>query len=135
MRINVVTCNFENNGGGVPHRWERMHQRLRSLKPSLLFRQEMWGSEHEGSLVAYRAENVLGLRGWLGQGASTAVFADTELLTPVREWQERGNPWVMPPTALTLRLNPAGRTPCPSWRPPSTSTTPHPHAARPKRSG
>lgn len=107
--INVVTCNFEDNGAGDSIKWEEMHSRLRSLNPHLLFRQEMWGTEAKGNTLAYIAERALGgMRGWLGEGVCTALFIDPETFAPVREWHERGELWTLPPTALTLRLKAAG---------------------------
>jgi endonuclease/exonuclease/phosphatase family metal-dependent hydrolase len=108
-QINVVTCNFENNGGGDLIRWEEMHSRLFSLNPKLLFRQEMWGTEAKGKTLGYVAERALGgMRGWLGEGACTALFIDPKTFAPVREWRERGELWMLPPTALALRLEAAG---------------------------
>jgi endonuclease/exonuclease/phosphatase family metal-dependent hydrolase len=107
--INVVTCNFEDNGAGDSITWEEMHSRLCSLNPHLLFRQEMWGTEIKGKTLGYIAERALGgMRGWLGEGVCTALFIDPAVFTPLREWHERGELWTLPPTALTLRLEAAG---------------------------
>jgi endonuclease/exonuclease/phosphatase family metal-dependent hydrolase len=111
--INVVTLNFENNGGGDAGKRRRMYERLAELRPHLVLRQEEWDSDADGRTVAYEAEEALGLRCWLGARSCTAVYADRALFAPVREWPETGPMWVLPPTALTLRYVPAGADACP----------------------
>ncbi|MFF3750511.1 endonuclease/exonuclease/phosphatase family protein [Streptomyces sp. NPDC002018] len=107
-QITVLSWNFENNGAGDTAKRVRAHEMLVSLNPHLVLRQEMWGSDANGNETMYQLEEVLGLRGWLGAKACTAVFADQNLFQPLREWPATGPMWVLPPTALTLRFTPAG---------------------------
>ncbi|MFI0155790.1 endonuclease/exonuclease/phosphatase family protein [Streptomyces lydicus] len=106
--LTVLSWNFERNGADDPAKRLRAHQLLVSLTPHLVFRQEMWGADANGKQIMYELEDVLGLRGWLGPRASTAVFADPGMFQPLREWPDVGPMWVQAPTALTLRFAPAG---------------------------
>ncbi|MDX2938372.1 endonuclease/exonuclease/phosphatase family protein [Streptomyces ipomoeae] len=106
--LNVVCCNFENNGFGDPVRRSKMYQLLAELEPHVLFRQEMWDAAENGSSIAYEMEQALGLRCWLGPGSCTALLADTKVFQPLQEWPHTGPMWVQPPTALTFRYTPAG---------------------------
>ncbi|MFG2783821.1 endonuclease/exonuclease/phosphatase family protein [Streptomyces prunicolor] len=108
-QITVLSWNFENNGGDDAAKRLRAHELLVSLNPDLLFRQEMWRADADGNKILYELEAVLGMRGWLGPQACTAIFADLELFHPVREWPVTGPMWVLPPTALAMRYLPAGR--------------------------
>ncbi|MFI7136571.1 endonuclease/exonuclease/phosphatase family protein [Streptomyces massasporeus] len=107
-QLTVVSWNFENNGGGDSAKRLQAHERLVSLSPHLVFRQEMWGSDADGNAILYELEGILGLRGWLGRDSCTAIFADQRRFQPVREWPKTGPMWVLPPTALTMRYLPAG---------------------------
>ncbi|MGW0822529.1 endonuclease/exonuclease/phosphatase family protein [Streptomyces sp. NPDC002845] len=107
-QITLLSWNFENNGGGDATKRLRAHERLVRLNPHLVFRQEMWKADADGNAILYQLEDVLGLRGWLGPEACTAIFADPRLFQPVREWPKTGPMWVLPPTALTMRFLPAG---------------------------
>ena len=106
--FNVVLWNFERNGGGNPRLRERGHELLCRLNPALTLRQELWGSELNGHEILYQEEETLGLRSWLGLRASTAVFADPQKFSPVRDWPDAGPVWAQPPTAVMLRYAPAG---------------------------
>lgn len=106
--ITVLNWNFELNGGGSPAKRQEGYELLASLRPHLVLRQEMWGADADGSTIMYEAEQTLGLRGWLGRESCTALFADTSMFVPVREWPRTGRVWELPPTALTLRYLPAG---------------------------
>jgi exonuclease III len=109
FRITVLSWNLENNGGGDAAQRIQAHERLASLNPHLVLRQEMWGADTDGNTILYELESVLGMRGWLGPKSSTAIFADPRLFQPVREWPRPGPMWVLPPTALTMRYLPAGK--------------------------
>ncbi|EGX61871.1 hypothetical protein SZN_00880 [Streptomyces zinciresistens K42] len=104
--ITALSWNFENNGKKDPARRRDGYQLLARLSPDLVFRQEMWDAGQDGKQVMSEAENLLGMRGWLGASSCTAIFASTEF-TPMREWST-SFPYVLPPTALTLRYTPAG---------------------------
>ncbi|MER6629019.1 endonuclease/exonuclease/phosphatase family protein [Streptomyces sp. NPDC000987] len=106
--ITVLSWNFENNGGGDRATLLRAHETLTRLNPDLVFRQEMWQADAGGNAALYELEAVLGLRGWLGPGSCTAIFANPRIFQPVREWPDTGPMWVLPPTALTVRYLPAG---------------------------
>lgn len=106
--LTTVIWNFDRNGAGDRGKRRRGFDLQASLNPHLVLRQEMWGSEADGSTVLYEQEEVLGLRGWLGQRASTAVFADSKVFRPVREFVQSAPVWVQPPTALAFRFTPAG---------------------------
>ncbi|MFE2179062.1 endonuclease/exonuclease/phosphatase family protein [Streptomyces sp. NPDC059455] len=106
--INVLCWNFERNGADDPAKRLRAHEKLASLKPHLILRQEMWGAEANGNTIIYELEGALGLRGWLGPKSCTAVFADPSVFRAVREWPDTGPMWVLPPAALTMRYVPAG---------------------------
>ncbi|GAO08702.1 hypothetical protein TPA0598_04_03380 [Streptomyces lydicamycinicus] len=107
-QITVLSWNFERNGAGIAAKRLRAHELLASLNPHLVLRQEMWGADTNGNEIMYELEDVLGLRGWLGPRACTAVFADPRKFQPLREWPQTGPMWVLPPTAMTLRFTPAG---------------------------
>lgn len=106
--ITLLSWNFENNGKEDPAKRLKAHELLVSLNPHLVLRQEMWGADTNGNTILYELERVLGLRGWLGPGACTAVFADPGVFQPVREWDNAAPMWVLPPTALIMRYLPAG---------------------------
>ncbi|WP_326812445.1 hypothetical protein OIE62_06800 [Streptomyces scopuliridis] len=83
---------------------------LRSGRPHLLFWQGTRGADKDNRRVQYEVAHKLGLWGWLGQGAHTAVFADPEVFLPLGEWD---NPYtaslfLAPPTAVFLQLVDAG---------------------------
>ncbi|MGA5454121.1 endonuclease/exonuclease/phosphatase family protein [Streptomyces umbrinus] len=107
--ITVLSWNFANNGGGDSVKRLQAHERLVSLSPHLVFRQEMWRADADGNAILYELEGVLGMRGWLGPQSCTAIFADPRFFHPVREWPKPGPMWVLPPTALSIRYLPAGR--------------------------
>jgi hypothetical protein len=111
--ITALNWNFENNGERNKDKRTAGHELLARLNPDLVLRQEMWGADDDGNTVMYELEDILGLRGWLGPKACTAVFANTELFAPVREYPKVGPMWVLPPTVLTLRYRPAGRSALP----------------------
>ncbi|MFJ8746855.1 endonuclease/exonuclease/phosphatase family protein [Embleya sp. NPDC127516] len=104
--IDLITCNFENNGGGDRRKWRTAHDYFASLRPAAFFRQEMWDAlDNEGEL-AKAAETVLGMRGWVGSGSSTALYADPAVFESPRGWNDRG--WQLEPTARSLRLRDTG---------------------------
>ncbi|WP_437053317.1 endonuclease/exonuclease/phosphatase family protein [Streptomyces sp. enrichment culture] len=105
--MTALNWNFERDGKRNRHLRRTGYEKLASLNPDLVFRQEMWGADEDGKQVMYELENLLGMRGWLGERSCTALFANPEKFTPVREWPP-GPVWVLPPTALSLRYLPAG---------------------------
>lgn len=105
--ITVLCWNLENNGSGDATKRQRAHELLASLSPHLVMRQEMWGSSNAGKTPLYEMEEILGLRGWLGPGSHTALFADPRFFRPVREF-DAAPVWAMAPTALALQFEPAG---------------------------
>ncbi|AZS74985.1 hypothetical protein DDE74_32290 [Streptomyces lydicus] len=113
QEVNMVCCNFENNGFGDPQRRAKMYELLSSLQPHAVFRQEMWDAADDGSSIAYEMEQALGLRCWLGTGSCTALLADPKVFQPLKEWPYAGPMWVQPPTALTFRYVPAAPTAVP----------------------
>ncbi|MCX4659129.1 endonuclease/exonuclease/phosphatase family protein [Streptomyces uncialis] len=108
-KITVVCWNFERNGKNDRDLRRQGHTLVAQYNPQLVLRQEMPGADENGAAVMYELEDVLGLRGWLGPGACTAIFADQKAFRTVREWPQTGPMWVLPPTALTMRYLPAGR--------------------------
>lgn len=104
--ITVLNWNFENNGKKDPARRRAGYQMLSGLNPDLVLRQEMWDAGQDSKKVMSEAENMLGMRGWLGESSCTAVFASNDFAV-VQEWSTKF-PYVLPPTALTLRYAPAG---------------------------
>jgi endonuclease/exonuclease/phosphatase family metal-dependent hydrolase len=104
MLINVAICNFENNGGGDRAVWRRMHERLASLTPHLLLRQEMWDAQDNGGELADAAEAALGMSGLIGPRSCTALYHDPGLFTPAGEFPNAGPMWTLPPTIRSLRL-------------------------------
>jgi endonuclease/exonuclease/phosphatase family metal-dependent hydrolase len=102
--INAAICNFENNGGGDRDLWQRMHDRLASLDLHLLLRQEMWGAYDDGNALAYAAEAVLGMVGFIGRECCTAVYHDPKLFIPVSEYSRTGPVWALPPTVCSFQL-------------------------------
>jgi hypothetical protein len=105
--VDVVTSNVENNGGGNPVRWREAHEKLARLQPHLLMRQEVWDAAANAGELATAAEQVLGMRGWIGEGSCTALYVDPATFTSERGWPA-STAWQMAPTARTLRLNEAG---------------------------
>ncbi|MGW6802771.1 hypothetical protein, partial [Streptomyces sp. NPDC055039] len=83
---------------------------LRSGRPHLLFWQGTRGADKDNRHVQYEVAHSLGLRGWLGQGAHTAVFADPEVFLPLGEWDSpyTASLFLAPPTAVFLQLVDAG---------------------------
>ncbi len=104
MEINAAICNFENNGGGNRALWQRMHDRLASLDLHLLLRQEMWGAQDDGGVLADAAEAVLGMAGFIGRECCTAVYHDPEIFTPATEYPKTGPVWALPPAVRSFRL-------------------------------
>lgn len=111
--LTVLNWNYENNGKGDKAKRTAGHELLARLDPDLVLRQEMWGADADGNTVMYDLEGILGMRGWLGPGACTAVFANSGVFAPVREWPKTGPMWVLPPMVLALRYRPAGSTALP----------------------
>ena len=108
MRITILCWNFERNGASSHIARFQAHERLRSVNPHLVLRQEMWGSDADGQRILYELESILGMRGWLGPRSSTAIFTDPAVFEPVRTWPDTGPMWLQPPTALTVRYRLAG---------------------------
>ncbi|MFE3196799.1 endonuclease/exonuclease/phosphatase family protein [Embleya sp. NPDC059237] len=104
--VDFITCNFENNGGGDRERWQKAHEFLAWLRPAVLCRQEMWDALDNDGELAKRAVDVLGMRGWVGRGSSTALYADPSIFEATREWSDSG--WQLEPTAHSLRLRDTG---------------------------
>ncbi|TPQ20079.1 endonuclease/exonuclease/phosphatase family protein [Streptomyces sporangiiformans] len=108
QEVNILCCNFENNGFGDPARRAKMYKLLAELEPHVLFRQEMWDAADDGSGIAYEMEHALGLRCWLGPESCTALLVDTKVFRPLKEWPCTGPMWTQPPTALTFQYAAAG---------------------------
>ncbi|MHB9862006.1 endonuclease/exonuclease/phosphatase family protein [Streptomyces sp. YIM S03343] len=107
-KITVLSWNFQDNGGGDAVKRLRAHELLLRHNPDLVFRQEMWKADTDGSQTMYELEALLGLRGWLGPKSCNAIFANPRIFQPVRDWPNTGPMWVLPPMALTVRYLPAG---------------------------
>ncbi|WNI19970.1 endonuclease/exonuclease/phosphatase family protein [Actinacidiphila sp. ITFR-21] len=107
--LTVLTWNSQGNGNGGRAARIAGHELLARHTPDLIFRQGTGGADADGGTIRYELEDVLALRGWLGPGSHTALFASTHTFAPVRQWATTGgNAWLTPPTALTLRLRRAG---------------------------
>ncbi|ANW19642.1 hypothetical protein [Streptomyces clavuligerus] len=106
--ITVHCWNLERNGKQDPALRLKAHELLAMDNPALVLRQEMPGADENGAAVMYELEETLGMRGWLGPGSCTAVFADQTVFRTVRTWPQTGPLWTLPPTALTMRYLPAG---------------------------
>lgn len=112
--LTVLSWNFENNGNNDPDRRRAGYETLASLRPDLIFRQEMRDSGEKGQQVFAELETLLGMRGWLGRDSCTAIFANPDRFALQRNWCHSCEPhspgpmWVLPPTALTMRYTPAG---------------------------
>lgn len=105
----IVLCwNFKRNGADDTAKQRRAHELLASFDPHLVLRQEMDGAAADGNRFMYEMEAVLGLRGWLGPRACTAVFANPRLFQPLREQRDLAPAWVHPPAVLVFRFIPAG---------------------------
>ncbi|WP_326595893.1 endonuclease/exonuclease/phosphatase family protein [Streptomyces sp. NBC_01803] len=104
-----MTSDFERNGGGDRAKWTAMHERLRSLHPDLLLRQELVGCAAAGreSELWYDSEEMLGMRGWLGPGPGATALYISDAFRPVRNWaNEVGlGLWELPPTVLSVILD------------------------------
>lgn len=107
--LTVLSWNMENNGKGDAARRRAGHELLKSFRPDVVLRQEMWGAGDHGKQILFELEEILGLRSVLGERSCTAVFFDPAKFALVRDWQDSAGPdWVLPPTAVTLRYRPAG---------------------------
>jgi hypothetical protein len=104
----VASFNFEQNGMGDHGRRQAAYQLLSEHGVQLLFRQEMPGADTGQQAIMYEAEEALGLRGWLGEGSATAVFADTGIFRPLGHWPSPWTGFKLAPTAVTLQLRDAG---------------------------
>lgn len=105
--IKIVSCNFERNGGGDQRKWLAMHQRLAQLHPTILCRQENPGhaARGSGSKLFNASKRILGgLEGDLGPKAATALYYDPEVFEQVTLWDTDWPNWLLPPTAMTLRV-------------------------------
>lgn len=90
---------------------DEIHQRLRSLAPDLLLRQEMGGCARSGrgSELWYASERALGMRGFLGPGpGATALYINPDVLSPTRDWENEavglGSVWTLPPTVVSFQM-------------------------------
>ncbi|MEU7205513.1 hypothetical protein [Streptomyces sp. NPDC045470] len=107
----TISFNCQENGFGSRERRLKVLRRLRSFNPALVLRQEMPGAADHARAVMYKAEDPevgLGMRGWLGEGSATAVFADTAVLRPVAEYPSPAKVMERPPTAVGFQLAAAG---------------------------
>ncbi|MEU5698586.1 hypothetical protein [Streptomyces aurantiacus] len=105
--IRVVSCNFERNGGGDREKWLAMHQRLASLCPTILCRQENPGHARSGagSTLFNESKRILRLAGELGPGlGATALYYDPEIFEQITMWDTKWPGWLLHPVAMTLRL-------------------------------
>ncbi|MFH8751849.1 hypothetical protein ACH4GK_33290 [Streptomyces rimosus] len=110
--ITMISFNCEQNSFGDRAERLKVLRRLRDFSPALVWRQEMPGAADHAKAVMYEAEDPevgLGMRGWLGERSATAVFADMRVFTPVAEFPNPDAVMHLPPTAVGLRLNAAGR--------------------------
>ncbi|MFC1418747.1 endonuclease/exonuclease/phosphatase family protein [Streptacidiphilus cavernicola] len=107
MIINVISCNFERNGGGDAALWKAMHDRLASHRPHLLLRQEVWDASKDGETLADAADSRLGLRGYIGEGTFTSVAFDPKVFVSLRGFSA-GAISAMPFTCRALQLLEAG---------------------------
>lgn len=108
-KLTVLNWNFQDNGGGDQATWSKGHDLLARLSPDLLLRQEPWDATDNGHTIHNLQEEILGLRGWIGQRSRTAVYANTSLFSSVRDWRDKTAPfWVQPPTPVLFRYRPAG---------------------------
>lgn len=108
QHVTVLCWNLKRNGAGDTTKRRRAHELLASLDPHLVLRQEMDGAAADGNRIMYEVEAVLGLRGFLGPRACTAVFANPTLFQPLRECEDVGPVWVHPPTVAVFRFTPGG---------------------------
>jgi len=105
--IRVATCNYELNGRSNHADWLAMHQKLAALELTVLSRQEVNGYTHagKGRDLFNESQQILNLVGELGPRAGTALYYDREVFEGISVWDTGAWPgWLMPPTALTLRL-------------------------------
>ncbi|GAA0351939.1 hypothetical protein GCM10009540_85280 [Streptomyces turgidiscabies] len=105
--ITAVSCNFERNGDGDYKKWLAMHQRLAQLRPTILCRQENPGHAPRGSgnKLFNASKRILGgLEGDLGPKSATALYYDPDVFEQVMLWDTDWPNWLMPPTAMTLRV-------------------------------
>ncbi|MFI0776266.1 endonuclease/exonuclease/phosphatase family protein [Streptomyces sp. NPDC021212] len=107
--LTFVSWNFENNGKNDPDRRRKGDEKVKSLKPDIVFRQEMWDAADHGDQIFSEAKQTLEMQGKLGKDSCTAIFFNPDKFVIVRDWEKsRGPVWVLPPTALTMRYLPAG---------------------------
>jgi endonuclease/exonuclease/phosphatase family metal-dependent hydrolase len=100
MRLRLATWNLEGGGldGADDTRMRRQMELLSSLSLDVALFQEAKGWAREGSRVAYDAEELLGMRGWLypsaHHGCDLAIYIRPESgLRPAFERHEGGYPY------------------------------------------
>ncbi|WP_411150105.1 hypothetical protein [Streptomyces sp. A30] len=106
--IKVASCNFELNGNGDHAKWLTMHQRLATLRPTILCRQENVGHARtgRGSTLFGESKRILQLAGELGPGlGSTALYYDPQVFEQITLWDTEWPGWLLHPTAMTLRVH------------------------------
>ncbi|MFD8062555.1 endonuclease/exonuclease/phosphatase family protein [Streptomyces cyaneofuscatus] len=109
MTLTLVCWNFERNGKGDPALRRAGDEILRRLQPDIVLRQEMGDADAKGHTVFHEQCQALGMRGVLGPGSCTAILYNPSRFDLVRDWSDGRSPqFVLPPTAITLRLKEAG---------------------------
>ena len=105
--IRAGVCNYELNGGGDHAGWLAMHQKLAALELTVLSRLEVNGYSllGKGRDLFNESKQILNLTGELSPGAGTALYYDPAVFEEISVWDTDAWPgWLMPPTALTLRV-------------------------------
>ncbi|MDW6057859.1 endonuclease/exonuclease/phosphatase family protein [Streptomyces sp. FXJ1.4098] len=109
--LTFITFNLEfdggpDEGGELPERWRQAHELLASRRPDVVHRQEMTHSRADGRARLHAAEQVLGMRGFLGPAGRgqhpTGIFIRPETFTVTREYERV---WRSPPTNIITTLN------------------------------
>lgn len=109
-KLTLVCWNLEQNGKGNPEVRRAASEALRRLQPDIVLRQEMGDADARGHTIFHDQCRALDMQGVLGPASCTAVFYNPSRLDLVRDWSDGLTPhFVLPPTAVTLRLKEAGR--------------------------
>ncbi|MFJ6805757.1 endonuclease/exonuclease/phosphatase family protein [Streptomyces anulatus] len=108
-KLTFVCWNLERNGVGDPEIRRTAAETLRRLRPDIVLRQEMFGADERGHTIFNEQCRDLDMQGVLGPGSCTAILFNPRRFHLVRDWsRDRGPRFVLPPTAITLRLPEAG---------------------------
>ncbi|MER0476914.1 hypothetical protein ABR737_00845 [Streptomyces sp. Edi2] len=108
--VNIGCLNAERNFGGDAAKRKKWHKKIREeYGIHLLFRQENWDILNNNQTIRAESEEHLpGMRGWVGEKAWNAVYADPSMFRWLGQWPNPHPIMTGPPCAVTLQMRDAG---------------------------